>query len=95
MGITYDFKCDKCGNETYLEAENEYEKVLICEKCAECYLIEQKQPRVPVIPRCPTCQSTNIKKLDIIDRGISVGIWGTASNKFNKTFKCKNCGYTW
>lgn len=47
------------------------------------------------IPKCPTCGSSNLKKLDFIDRGISVGIFGLTSNKINKTFQCKNCKYTW
>lgn len=46
-------------------------------------------------PHCPTCGSTNVKKLDGIDRAVSVGLFGLASNKINKSFKCKNCGYTW
>lgn len=46
-------------------------------------------------PHCPTCGSTNIKKLDILDRAVSVGMFGLASNKINKSFKCKNCGHTW
>lgn len=46
-------------------------------------------------PHCPTCGSTNIKKLDVIDRAVSVGVFGIFSNKINKSFKCKNCGHTW
>lgn len=46
-------------------------------------------------PHCPTCGSTNIKKLDVVDRAVSVGMFGLASNKINKSFKCKNCGHTW
>lgn len=46
-------------------------------------------------PHCPTCGSTNIKKLDVIDRAVSVGTLGVLSNKINKSFKCKDCGYTW
>lgn len=46
-------------------------------------------------PRCPTCGSTNVKKLDVVDRAISVGTLGVLSNKINKSFKCKDCGYTW
>lgn len=46
-------------------------------------------------PHCPTCGSTNIKKLDVVDRAVSVGVFGIFSNKINKSFKCKNCGHTW
>lgn len=46
-------------------------------------------------PKCPTCQSTNIKKMGGIERGVSIYAFGLFSKKINKTFKCKNCGYTW
>lgn len=46
-------------------------------------------------PHCPTCGSTNIKKLDVVDRAVSVGFFGIFSNKINKSFKCKDCGCTW
>ena len=47
------------------------------------------------LPKCPTCQSTKIRKIGSLERGVSVGTLGVFSNKFNKTFKCENCGYTW
>lgn len=37
------FKCEKCNCEKYAVAENEYEKVLICENCCKCYVIEIKK----------------------------------------------------
>lgn len=46
-------------------------------------------------PKCPTCGSTNIKKMSGIERGASIAAFGIFSKKINKTFKCCNCGYTW
>lgn len=46
-------------------------------------------------PKCPTCGSTNIRKIGGIERGASIGAFGIFSKKINKTFKCNNCGYTW
>ena len=46
-------------------------------------------------PKCPTCGSTNIKKISGLERGASVMTLGLLSRKINKTFKCGNCGYTW
>lgn len=46
-------------------------------------------------PKCPTCGSTNIKKIGSIERGASIAAFGIFSKKINKTFKCNNCGYTW
>lgn len=46
-------------------------------------------------PRCPTCGSTNLKKIDALDRAISVSFLGLASGKIGKSFKCNHCGYMW
>lgn len=47
------------------------------------------------IPQCPTCKSTNIRKIGGIERSASIFTFGLISKKINKTFKCNNCGYTW
>ena len=44
---------------------------------------------------CPTCHSTNVQKIGAGERAVSVGLFGMFSNKINKSFKCKSCGYTW
>ena len=46
-------------------------------------------------PKCPHCQSTNIAKISGTERSMSVIGLGILSKKINKSFKCKNCGYTW
>lgn len=46
-------------------------------------------------PKCPTCQSTNIRKMGGVERGASIVAFGIFSKKINKTFKCNNCGMTW
>lgn len=46
-------------------------------------------------PKCPTCSSTNIQKIGTGERAVSVAMLGMFSKKINKSFKCKNCGYTW
>lgn len=47
------------------------------------------------LPKCPTCHSTNIKKIGAGERVASVVGLGLLSKKINKTWKCCNCGYTW
>lgn len=47
------------------------------------------------VPKCPTCGSTNIRKMGGVERGASIVAFGIFSKKINKTFKCSNCGYTW
>lgn len=47
------------------------------------------------IPKCPTCGSIKITKIGTVERAGSVAMFGLASKKIGKTFKCSNCGYTW
>lgn len=56
---------------------------------------EREQQPQQNLPKCPTCQSTNIRKIGGLERGTSVFTFGLFSNKINKTFKCNNCGYSW
>ena len=44
---------------------------------------------------CPTCGSTNTRKMGNIERGASILTFGIFSKKINKTFKCESCSYTW
>lgn len=47
------------------------------------------------IPKCPTCQSTNIRKIGTGERAVSILGFGILSKKINKTWKCNDCGHTW
>lgn len=47
------------------------------------------------VPKCLTCSSTNIQRIGTGERVTSVAMLGIFSKKINKSFRCKNCGYTW
>lgn len=47
------------------------------------------------IPTCPTCHSTNIKRVSGTSKAISVVMFGLLSQKVKKQFHCNNCGYEW
>ena len=53
----------------------------------------QSQPLQLNIPRCPTCNSTNIKKISDLRRGTHAVAWGLFSKTARSQFECKNCGY--
>lgn len=72
--------------------EKEYEQRL---EQARRYLANAQAQELLNKPKCPTCGSTNIKKIGGIERGASIAAFGIFSKKINKTFKCNNCGYTW
>lgn len=56
---------------------------------------EQNTETTNNIPKCPTCGSTDLRKINIAERGVSIFALGLLSKKINKTFECENCGYTW
>ena len=62
---------------------------------ARIYQVNAQAQELLNKPKCPTCGSTNIKKIGSIERGASIAAFGIFSKKINKTFKCNNCGYTW
>lgn len=47
------------------------------------------------VPRCLTCQSTNIKKISNLSKAGSVAMWGLFSQKVKKQWHCNNCGSEW
>lgn len=57
--------------------------------------LERRYPVQENVPKCPTCGSTDVEKLTSLDRGVSVSVLGPFSNKINKSFKCRDCKYTW
>jgi len=46
-------------------------------------------------PKCPTCGSTNVKRIGLAESTGSIGTLGIFSKKINKTYKCLSCKYTW
>lgn len=47
------------------------------------------------IPKCPTCQSTNIEKISDMQKTTGFLMVGIFSKNFGKTYHCKNCDYRW
>lgn len=56
---------------------------------------EEEAAKPVYTPRCPTCGSPDLEKIGAGAKLIDVAIWGLASRKPGKQFKCKNCGYEW
>lgn len=47
------------------------------------------------IPRCPTCGSTNIQKVNVSGRAIGGLVFGRLSVEGRAQFFCKDCRYQW
>lgn len=57
--------------------------------------LKSLQPQTDNIPKCPTCGSTNIKKISGGKRWLTTGLFGLASSDVGKTMQCDNCGAKW
>ena len=57
--------------------------------------IDNEEKATQFVPKCPTCQSTNIKKVSTASKAGSVFMWGLLSQKVKKQWHCNNCGYEW
>ena len=44
-------------------------------------------------PKCPVCGCPHLDKIGACSKFIDVAVWGFASKKPVKQFKCKACGY--
>lgn len=47
------------------------------------------------VPKCPSCGSSNISKIGLLNRAVSFELVGFASSKIGKTHKCNKCGSMW
>ena len=56
---------------------------------------QQVQQQESNKPKCPTCSSTNIKKISGLSKAGSVAMWGIFSRKVHKQWHCDSCGSEW
>ena len=47
------------------------------------------------IPHCPTCNSTNIKKISAASKAGGMFMFGIFSKTAKSQFQCNDCGYKW
>ena len=78
--------CPKCNQTRYVSCY--VSKCPICKTPFENII----QPNVP---RCPTCNSTNIKKISSLNRVAHGYAFGLFSKTARSQFCCQNCGYKW
>lgn len=47
------------------------------------------------VPKCPTCNSTDVKKISTMSKVAGATMFGLFSKTARSQFKCENCGYKW
>lgn len=85
----------------FCEDCNHYEDIYVSDELKQ-YWEEQakaeeqeKIQQAQNIPKCPTCQSTNLKKITVTSKAMNTALFGLFGTKRHKTFHCNNCGYEW
>ena len=48
-----------------------------------------------IIPKCPTCGSTNLTKITTMDRAMNIALFGILGNKRKYQWHCNSCKYNW
>lgn len=88
----------KCSPEFDQQAFDNRDKILAEKRARYNYVMERGRAILEGrggTPKCPTCGTTNISKIGFISRAVSTSLFGLASNKIGKTYKCNSCGTTW
>lgn len=74
----------------------EYKRILEQRADAEeRYRVAAQNSHSAAHPKCPSCGSTNTKKIGNLNRTASVAMWGLASSKIGKQYQCNKCGHKW
>lgn len=82
--------CPSCGKKT------NQPDVFYCPQCNVRYERITEAAENKNVPKCPTCQSVNIKKISGLSKIGNVVLWGVfAVGKVSKQWHCNNCGSEW
>ena len=56
---------------------------------------EISKPKEDNTLRCPTCNSTKVKKISATSKVVGASMFGLFSKTARSQFKCEQCGYKW
>lgn len=56
---------------------------------------ESSKPKEDNTLRCPTCNSTKVKKISATSKVVGASMFGLFSKTARSQFKCEQCGYKW
>lgn len=90
---------DRCGDDlkqhmqaTYGKNSPAYQQAVV-QNCINAERARKEESSN--IPKCPTCSSTDIKKISDLSKAGSVAMWGIFSRKVHKQWHCNSCGSEW
>lgn len=88
-----------------LTSNNKIKNNMLCTKCNITYKNTAMTkcgicgttliPHTENIPKCPTCQSIDIKKISVMQKAVHGYAFGMLSKTAHSQFECNKCGYKW
>lgn len=81
--------CPKCNKNYYVS-----DYITKCPTCKSLLQYSLQQIQINT-PKCPTCGSTQIKKISATSKVFGAAMFGLFSKTAKSQFCCKNCGYKW
>ncbi len=95
----YTFRFDKyeqlSGEKAFTKENELYHKKEAHKRFNEAMTKYAGTIRSSNVPKCPTCQSTNLRKISTTAKAANTALFGIFGTKRHKTFHCNNCGYEW
>ena len=95
-------KCPHCNkiytdNDYYCLRDNHRLVSYTNEECYSDQVNRQSKtsPQDHNTPNCPTCGSTNIKKISSLSKAVHGLAFGLFSTTARSQFECNNCKYKW
>lgn len=86
------------GPQRIEELDPELQKTIMRERSMRRVLASLEEDDEVVesnVPKCPTCQSTNIKKISVGAKVFGASMFGLFSKTATSQFQCLNCSYKW
>lgn len=93
LNLDIDNKCFMCGGSLHTASQEEIDNAL--EAHAQEVMndkIEEYSKSEQYTPKCPLCQSPNIKQISIAKRAVHGYAFGLFSNTARSQWECLNCG---
>lgn len=89
--------CPDCGKQLeYYETEIiDNNTNLVIKRSTEESQEDSNSMQLLNIPKCPTCSSTDVKKIGSISKVAGAVTFGIFSKTAKSQFKCNSCGYKW
>ena len=84
------------GSKIICKCGNICQSGLIEPKKNQKIVYTQQTSSKSTLPKCPICQSTNLKKISNWSKSASTLVWGVlAAGRVSKTWHCNNCESEW